>query len=208
MSHNAIESWICPPASVSNLQTLNLAQNLLTAVPPWLCSGKAVRLISVDLSLNPVFSQESKISKTVHRSDLKELCLSHCLLSQRDLQFVGQFPNLTRLELSNFLPKVVTKYDNIVRDIDLSMLQFRTNLIELLIHDVTLPDLPEDIHELVSLEVLDCRNNSLFMLPESLCKMPRLRVCLLSNNDLCVLPDRIGELTSLTELRLDRNNVS
>ncbi|XP_058184927.1 disease resistance protein RPV1-like isoform X2 [Rhododendron vialii] len=68
--------------------------------------------------------------------------------------------------------------------------------------------LPDEIGNLISLEILNLARNRLCTLPDTIGKLSCLKTLALAENNLSTLPDGICNLTCLKRLHLEENNVS
>lgn len=71
-----------------------------------------------------------------------------------------------------------------------------------------LTKVPDDIGNLVNLEVLILSNNSLKKLPPAIGELKKLRILDLDENKIEVLPYEIGELSSLSKLTVNNNKLT
>ncbi|XP_043201165.1 DISP complex protein LRCH3-like isoform X1 [Amphibalanus amphitrite] len=97
---------------------------------------------------------------------------------------------------------------NRLSEIPPGMVENGRSLEELDVHHNCIRGIPERIHQLRNLTILNLSRNQLTFLPPALCALPRLEVLIVSYNKLVSLPEEIGQLTHLTELDSRCNEIN
>jgi len=176
-----------PPEIVklTNLTTLHLSRNQLTALPPEIF--KLINLTTLHLSGNQLIALPSEIVKL---TNLTTLSLSGFQLTTLPPE-IFKLTNLTTLDLSGnqltALPSEIVKL---------------TNLTTLSLCGNQLTTLPPEIFKLTNLTTLDLSGNQLTVLPPEVFKLTNLTTLDLSGVKLTALPPEILKLTNLTTLNL------
>ncbi len=221
----------------SNLETLNLSDNILTVLPESI--GAFSKLKTLKLGKNKLtFLPESigglKQLRFLHLNNNQLTVLPEAIgelielklinLNTNKLTFlpeaIGSLTKLKYLTLSNnqlaALPETIGGLENL-DNLYLSNNQLAalpeaigslTKLEDLTLNNNQLAALPEAIAGLINLDYLCLRNNQLTALPEAIGNLTKLKYLYLSNNQLASLPEAIGSLTKLEYLALNNNQLA
>ncbi len=83
----------------------------------------------------------------------------------------------------------------------------KTNAKELRLSYKKLSKIPDEVGELLQIEVLDISNNTLAVLPNFIGKLKKLKKLVANNNWIESLPENLGELINLRLLNLENNQI-
>ena len=210
VSHNQLSSLPDTMASRSTIRQLFLDNNNLTSLPCWISNLPLCSTLS--LANNPLgdlldlhyefgkfcrrlkFLELSNLSMNNMPSSLcKLLDLRHLTLSNHKHDSIKMIPLLPCLNRLPFLPSDVSRL---------------AGLVKLQAVGVHLTELPESLHLLSNLEILDISNNSIIWLPSSLSLLPKLKFIDISNNNICMLPLDFEALPNLQHILASYNRIS
>jgi len=187
------QEWKAVPPGIrqmTRLQSLDLSDNGLTALPDWL--GELEHLQTLILSGNvnlPIDLIIPFISK-LETLELRAIGWKQVPIS------VYRLANLKSLDIS----------ENGVEQLDVKLGQL-THLKHLRASGNALKRLPKTIGQLSQLRFLDLGQNQLSQLPDALGECQELDHLNLSNNRLRVLPRSMGQLAQLSELIISENRL-
>jgi hypothetical protein len=176
---------------LTQLKTLNLSSNQLTALPASL--GQLTQLQRLSLSHNALTALPELLGQL---TQLQRLVVTNNALTALP-ESVGQLTQLQTLELSA----------NQLTALPESLGQL-TQLQRLNVSGNQLTALPESLGQLTQLTSLELDNNQLTELPESLGQLTQLGTLLLSSNLFVSLPDWLGNLAMLVRLEVRANRLS
>lgn len=169
---------------MTELETLNLAENRLTQLPEL---GKLTKLRYLIVNNNQLKELPKEIGKAVK---LRMLNVENNQLTELPSGLV----NAVELEMAfladNNLIRLPTEFSKCKK---LKELNARGN---------QLTELPKNIGSWVSLQNLQLNNNELTELPNSIGQLKRLRALDVSHNPLTQLPESLGDCDSLSMLTL------
>jgi len=175
-------------AQLTNLQELNLHDNLLTAVPQWLDQLGSLKKLTL------YANQFTAIPELIGQlANLTELYLYNNQLTAIP-ESMGRLTNL----------QILTLGKNQIAVIPESMGQL-ANVRDLYLQDNQIRAIPEPMARLGNLRKLELSNNQITALPDSIGQLANLREIYLSNNQITAIPDSVAQLVKLETLRLDRN---
>ncbi|KAK3107913.1 hypothetical protein FSP39_025013 [Pinctada imbricata] len=199
---------VLPRTKARSARVLLLHHNLITLIPPDLCSF--TNLISIDISNNVINSIANDICKMKHlRIFVAKNNQLKCESIPKDF---GQLKSLEEVNFSgNQLGSLPPQFcelalhvgANIISDIPRAVKNL-WRLEVLYLGGNQLTDLPPEIGQLQSLTALILCDNKLQSLPPTMIQLQRLKSLSLHNNQISTLPTEIVKL-NLQELSL-RNN--
>ncbi|XP_031482113.1 plant intracellular Ras-group-related LRR protein 5-like isoform X2 [Nymphaea colorata] len=196
---------------LSNLVTLNLAENRIMVLPSTV--GELKSLVKLDLHSNQLMNLPDSFGDL---SSLVELDLHGNLLKYLPNAF-RNLSSLTNLDLStNQLSTLPETFGNLTR---LRRLNIETNEFEELPHWIglcssltelradfnQLKALPEAIGKLETLEILTLHYNRIKRLPTTMASLVNLKELDVSFNELESLPESLCLVTSLVKLNIAKN---
>ncbi len=201
----ALPEWL---GQLTQLQSLNLADNQLTALPESL--GQLAQLQTLSLSSNQLTALPESLGQL---KQLQTLDLSRNRLTTLP-EWASQLTQLQSLGLSGnqltTLPEWLGQLTNL-RCLDLSYLELTeapralrglTSLTDLTLHENRLRSLPEWFGELNGLTDFSLGGNPVAEMPSPLRRLQGLRTLNLWNCGLREVPEWIGELSALTILNI------
>lgn len=188
------QEWKTVPPGIrqmTRIQTLDLSDNQLTALPDWL--GELEQLDTLILSRNPGLPSNLFIPwlPSLQTLELRELRWEELPTS------LFQLTRLSTLDISA----------NALKQLDPKLGQL-TQLKHLIASENVLKTLPKAIGDLSQLRSLRLGNNELTKLPGALGQCQHLDHLGLSDNRLGALPRSIGQLAQLSELVASKNRLS
>ncbi|CAH0384512.1 unnamed protein product [Bemisia tabaci] len=220
LSNNPLSSFEVSLNCLGSLKWLNLSCTRLQRLPKWLFTDSRVLLEVLILSQNQCFSEPIDADVLYHfghslsffSKSLKELDLTSCRASSKDLNVISYFDNLQCLKIGNKkdIEYCQFKLRNCMWDLPPSLLSNKNmlaSLVSLHISDSSLSTLSEDIYLLSSLKELDISYNELNWLPSSFPKLINLEILNLSHNQLSLLPWNFSNLVNLKKLFVSHNKL-
>ncbi|CAG0892323.1 unnamed protein product, partial [Cyprideis torosa] len=177
--------------SLTNLESLELRENLLQRLPPSM--AQLQRLERLDIGDNEIDEFPECIGSL---GNLQELWLDHNQLTRLPPCIRG-LCELTCLDVSENhlieLPEEISELKNLT-DLHLSQ-----NYLE---------KLPQGIGSLSQMTILKADMNQLIDLPMTIGNCSSLQELILTENQLAALPDSVGQLVHLTNFNVDRNRLT
>ncbi|XP_068085896.1 toll-like receptor 2 [Anabrus simplex] len=185
-----------------NLKHLNLADNLLERIP--LSISTLVHLETLDLSRNPLITQEPSFTLPLHQLEhLHILQLSHIPLNNLDL--LRPFLFSTGVSLSELY--IANCNVSVIADTEISILEHQTSLKVLDMSNNQLKHIPHNfVQSVKKLTILNLSSNHLYESPQLILDS-NLTTLDLSYNNLTV-PVNITHLGKVKLLNLSRNKIS
>ncbi|KAI6175951.1 Leucine Rich repeat-containing domain protein [Aphelenchoides bicaudatus] len=176
--------------ALSNLKTINLSRNQLTAFPQ---GGPKQFEAAVSVNMEHNFISMIPFGIFANSTSLTKLNFKENQLTTLPLDF-GNWTYLTELNFSNNdLTELPSDIDKLV---NLEVLVLSTN---------RLRKLPSQIGSLRNLRELDLEENELECIPSDVGFLSNLNKLWVQSNRLTSLPRTIGNLLNLTDLRLGEN---
>lgn len=187
------QEWKTVPPSIrqmTRVQTLDLSDNHLTALPDWL--GELAQLETLILSGNPGLPSNLSIPSLPRLQvlELRELGWEELPTS------LFQLTSLKTLDVSA----------NALKKLNPALGQL-TQLKHLTASENALKSLPKAIGDLSQLRSLRLGNNELTKIPEALGRCQHLDYLGLGDNKIRALPRSIGHLAQLSELVISKNRL-
>ncbi|XP_057675078.1 malignant fibrous histiocytoma-amplified sequence 1 homolog [Corythoichthys intestinalis] len=201
---------------LSQVETLNLGNNLLQDLPQGLASS--LDNLRVLVLRRNRFSSVPRAVLELPR--LAELDLSHNRLRGVADGLAESLPALKKLNLAHNsilqLPERIAALA-LLEELDVSFNELRSlpasfadlaGLRALDLDHNRLAGFPPEIPALAALEELDCSGNSFDVLPQDVARLNSVKILWLSNLELSSLPDAFCQLRRLESLMLDGNHLA
>ncbi|XP_058197283.1 disease resistance protein RPV1-like [Rhododendron vialii] len=172
-----------------------------------------IRLVEVDDSIR--FLKKLVVLDMKNCKKLQKLPSSIWMLKtleNLDLSGCSMLGKYSGIKLSKSLSPFLSSWNFRTKRVDsiglsLSPVLGLSCLKELSMKNCNLSCLPNEVGNLISLEILDLSRNNLHTLPDSICNLTRLKKLYLSHCDVSHLPSEIGRLVTLETLILEGNSL-
>eukprot|EP01103_Thecamoeba_quadrilineata_P016060 TRINITY_DN5267_c0_g2_i1.p1 TRINITY_DN5267_c0_g2~~TRINITY_DN5267_c0_g2_i1.p1 ORF type:complete len:1706 (+),score=349.49 TRINITY_DN5267_c0_g2_i1:81-5198(+) len=192
LENNGFDSIPIEIGHLTGLKCLNLRSNNLKSLPKNL--GGLVKLKQLFCDKNAI---EELPAGIFDLPELAQLVLSSNSLWELPETLIN-LTSLKRLEIAR----------NPIMSFGPSQVIWRMkNLTHLDLSGSKIPEIPPQVSNMISLQVLLLDNNNMFFLPAEIGQLVELKVLSLANNSLQAIPMEIGKLHKLSSLVLDNNNL-
>lgn len=215
VSHNQLKIFY-KPKCLHTLESLFLNNNPSMQIPDWFWHQEFFCLKELNLSFTDPFFEVLPIwllnymnvqSNGVFSNLISlDMCNTGAVMS--NVAQLKYLRNIKYLQCSNDTTKVNGSSDlvNVFWELPTSFLHL-SSVLELHISKVQLNVIPEEISNLLCLEVLDISHNNLHKLPDSIGSLSSLQTLNMSQNRLSMLPEQFPALQSLRTLHAQHNEL-